>query len=173
MPDAGSTSGVDPAASMSLLTSLLANPLDAGYVHYRATHGPRPATLLGRVGVFVVALALGFSSVVATQSLRAPAGDVKADLKEQASRRSAQVEDLNNDVQSLGRAIEQYANPSTVTKTDSALALQRNCCCVWSGHHCDADGSKWTREGQRRRARPRSGDGRQRSVGSRRRGYLD
>lgn len=69
MPDAGSTSGVDPAASMSLLTSLLANPLDAGYVHYRATHGPRPATLLGRVGVFVVALALGFSSVVATQSL--------------------------------------------------------------------------------------------------------
>lgn len=124
MPDAGSTSGVDPAASMSLLTSLLANPLDAGYVYYRATHGPRPATLLGRVGVFVVALALGFSSVVATQSLRAPAGDVKADLKEQASRRSAQVEDLNNDVQSLGRAIEQYANPSTVTKTDSALALQ-------------------------------------------------
>lgn len=124
MPDAGSTSGVDPAASMSLLTSLLANPLDAGYVHYRATHGPRPATLLGRVGVFVVALALGFSSVVAAQSLRAPTGDVKADLKEQASRRSAQVEDLNDDVQSLGRAIDQYANPSTVTKTDCALALQ-------------------------------------------------
>ena len=151
MPDAGSTSGVDPAASMSLLTSLLANPLDAGYVHYRATHGPRPATLLGRVGVFVVALALGFSSVVAAQSLRAPTGDVKADLKEQASRRSAQVEDLNDDVQSLGRAIDQYANPSTVTKTDSALALQSATVA----------------------ARPRSGDGRQRSVGSRRRGYLD
>lgn len=27
-------------------------------------------------------------------------------------------------MQSLGRAIDQYANPSTVTKTDSALALQ-------------------------------------------------
>ena len=38
-PEATQASFVDPAASMSLLTSLLANPLDAGYVHYRAEHG--------------------------------------------------------------------------------------------------------------------------------------
>ena len=37
--EATEASSVDPAASMSLLTSLLANPLDAGYVHYRAEHG--------------------------------------------------------------------------------------------------------------------------------------
>ena len=117
-------SSVDPAASMSLLTSLLANPLDAGYEHYRAEHGPRPTGLFSRLAVFAVAVALGFGSVIAIDSLRRPANDVKADLKEQASRRSAQVEDLNDDVQSLGRAIDQYANPSTVTKTDSALALQ-------------------------------------------------
>ena len=43
------------------------------------TRGPQP--LIGRVGVFVVAVALGFGSVVATASLRAPAGDVKADLQ--------------------------------------------------------------------------------------------
>ena len=34
-------SSVDPAASMSLLTALLANPLDAGYEHYQADHGSR------------------------------------------------------------------------------------------------------------------------------------
>ena len=59
-PEAIEASSVDPAASMSLLTSLLANPLDAGYEHYRAEHGPRPASLIGRVGVFAVAVALGF-----------------------------------------------------------------------------------------------------------------
>ena len=105
--EATEASSVDPAASMSLLTSLLANPLDAGYVHYRAEHGPRPASLLGRVGVFAVAVALGFGAVVATASLRAPAGDVKADLKHQASTRSDNVAALDAEVQSLGHAIEQ------------------------------------------------------------------
>ena len=115
---------MDPAASMSLLTSLLANPLDAGYVHYRAEHGPRPASLLGRVGVFAVAVALGFGAVVATASLRAPAGDVKADLKHQASTRSDNVAALDAEVQSLGHAIEQYSDPAHAAGTDGTLALQ-------------------------------------------------
>ena len=72
---------------MSLLTSLRANPLDAGYEHYRAEHGPRPTGLFSRLAVFAVAVALGFGSVIAIDSLRRPANDVKADLKEQAAMR--------------------------------------------------------------------------------------
>ena len=107
---------VDPAASMSLLNSLLANPLDAGYEHYRADHGSRPASLIGKIGVFAVAVALGFGSIVATSSLRAPSGDVKSDLKTQASELSA----LNDDVQSLGRAIDQYSESGASAAADPA-----------------------------------------------------
>ena len=78
----------DPAASMSLLTSLLANPLDAGYEHYRGGLGSRRVRAAGKAGVLLVAIALGFGSVVAISSLRHPAGDVKADLRTQASSRS-------------------------------------------------------------------------------------
>ena len=105
---------VDPAASMSLLNSLLANPLDAGYEHYRADHGSRPTSLAGKIGVFAV------GSIVATSSLRAPAGDVKSDLKTQASQRSATVEALNDDVQSLGRAIDQYSQSGSGAASDPA-----------------------------------------------------
>ena len=122
-PEATQASFVDPAASMSLLTSLLANPLDAGYVHYRAEHGPTPNRFIGRLGVFVVAVALGFGSIVATASLRTPAGDVKADLKHQAAQRSEQVASLDEEIQSLGRAIDLYSRSDTVTDTDHALAL--------------------------------------------------
>ena len=111
---------VDPAASMSLLNSLLANPLDAGYEHYRTDHGSRPASLIGKIGVFAVAVALGFGSIVATSSLRAPSGDVKSDLKTQASERSATVEALNDDVQSLGRAIDQYSESGASAAADPA-----------------------------------------------------
>ena len=89
--EATQASSVDPAASMSLLTALLANPLDAGYEYYRAEHGSRPASVRGKIAVFGVAVALGFGSIVATSSLRAPAGDVKSDLKSQASERTAAV----------------------------------------------------------------------------------
>lgn len=88
---------------------MLTNPLDAGYEHYRAEHGPTPNRFVGRLGVFIVAVALGFGSVVATVSLRTPVGDVKADLKHQAAQRSAQVATLDDEVQSLGRAIDGYS----------------------------------------------------------------
>ena len=116
-------SSVDPAASMSLLTSLLANPLDAGYEHYRAEHGSRPASVSGKIAVFAVAVALGFGSIVATSSLRAPAGDVKSDLKSQASERTAAVETLNDEVQSLGRAIDQYSQSGSTAPSNPAQDL--------------------------------------------------
>ena len=90
--EAAQAASIVPAASMSLLNSLLANPLDAGYEHYRAEHGSRPASVGGKIAVFAVAVALGFGSIVATSSLRAPEGDVKSDLKSQASERTAAVE---------------------------------------------------------------------------------
>lgn len=121
--EATHASSVDPAASMSLLTALLANPLDAGYEHYRAEHGSRPASVSGKIAVFVVAVALGFGSIVATSSLRAPAGDVKSDLKSQASERTAAVETLNDEVQSLGRAIDQYSQSGSTAPSNPAQDL--------------------------------------------------
>lgn len=116
-------SSADPAASMSLLNSLLANPLDAGYEHFHADRGSRPASVIGTIGVFAVAVALGFASIVATSSLRAPASDVKSDLKAQASERTNAVEALNNDVQSLGRAIEQYSGTGPTAASHPAQDL--------------------------------------------------
>lgn len=121
--EATHASSVDPAASMSLLTALLANPLDAGYEHYRAEHGSRPASVSGKIAVFAVAVALGFGSIVATSSLRAPAGDVKSDLKSQASERTAAVETLNDEVQSLGRAIDQYSQSGSTAPSNPAQDL--------------------------------------------------
>lgn len=121
--EAAEASSVDPAASMSLLTALLANPLDAGYEHYRAEHGSRPASVGGKIAVFAVAVALGFGSIVATASLRAPEGDVKSDLKSQASERTAAVEALNDDVQSLGRAIDQYSQTGSTAPSNPAQDL--------------------------------------------------
>ena len=113
----------DPVASLSLLNSLLANPLDAGYEHFHADRGSRPASVIGTIGVFAVAVALGFASIVATSSLRAPASDVKSNLKAQASERTDTVEALNNDVQSLGRAIEQYSSTGPTTASHPAQDL--------------------------------------------------
>ena len=121
--EATQASSVDPAASMSLLPALLANPLDAGYEHYRAEHGSRPASVGGKIAVFAVAVALGFGSIVATASLRAPEGDVKSDLKSQASERTAAVEALNDDVQSLGRAIDQYSQTGSTAPSNPAQDL--------------------------------------------------
>ena len=121
--EATRASSADPAASMSLLNSLLANPLDAGYEHFHADRGSRPASVIGTIGVFAVAVALGFASIVATSSLRAPASDVKSNLKAQASERTDTVEALNNDVQSLGRAIEQYSSTGPTAASHPAQDL--------------------------------------------------
>ena len=121
--EAPRASSADPAASMSLLNSLLANPLDAGYEHFHADRGSRPASVIGTIGVFAVAVALGFASIVATSSLRAPASDVKSNLKAQASERTDTVEALNNDVQSLGRAIEQYSSTGPTAASHPAQDL--------------------------------------------------
>ena len=114
---------MDPAASMSLLTSLLANPLDAGYEHYHEDHGSRPTGLFSRIAVFTVAVLLGFGSVIAIDSLRRPVNDVKADLKEQAATRSSNVEALNDEVQSLGRAIEDLSQSGSPITVDGARDL--------------------------------------------------
>lgn len=121
--EATRASSADPAASMSLLNSLLANPLDAGYEHFHADRGSRPASVIGTIGVFAVAVALGFASIVATSSLRAPASDVKSNLKAQASERTDTVEALNSDVQSLGRAIEQYSSTGPTAASHPAQDL--------------------------------------------------
>ena len=119
-PDGASASSVDPAASMSLLTSLLANPLDAGYEHYRAESGSRPTRFAIRLTVLALAVALGFGFVVAIASLRKPANDVKTDLKAQVAARSQEVTAIDQDVQSYGRAIDDLSQSGSPTPPDPA-----------------------------------------------------
>ena len=150
-------SSVDPAASMSLLTSLLSNPLDAGYEHYREDHGSRPTGIFSRIAVFAVAVALGFGSVIAIDSLRHPANDVKADLKEQAATRSKNVEFLSNEVQSLGRTIDDLSQSGSPIAVDGARDL------VTATRGVSGPG-----KGERGRTGSRYRDGRERPLGCRR-----
>lgn len=111
---------MDPATLMSLLTALLTNPLDAGYEHYQADHDSWPAGLVSRIAVFTVVVALGFGPVIAIDSLRRPANDVKADLKEQVATRSGNAEVLGDELQSLGRTIDNLSQSGSLTPVDGA-----------------------------------------------------
>lgn len=96
---------VDPAASMSLLTQLLANPLDAGYTEY-AGHEAKQYWWQ-RVLVLLFALGLGFASVTAITSLRtASAHDVVNDLRDRAQSQQRIVGSLQDDVQSLSSRLD-------------------------------------------------------------------
>lgn len=95
----------DPAASMSLLNNLLANPLDAGYVDY-SEHEHGIGRLWERVLVFLFALILGLGSVSAITSLRAASGqDVADELRDQAQFEQARVNALAQDVQKLSTQV--------------------------------------------------------------------
>ncbi|WP_022867808.1 DUF881 domain-containing protein [Schaalia vaccimaxillae] len=95
----------DPAASMSLLTDLLSNPLDAGYGYY-ANQERRRSRWWQRVLVIIVAMALGMASVLAVRSLRHPDDDgVTAQLLEQAQSQQVVVTGLESEVNTLSETI--------------------------------------------------------------------
>ncbi len=123
----GGTAPRDPAASMSLLTSLLNNPLDAGYV----AHGPRESgaarTVMGRALVGAAALALGFASAITVRSLRSVHTDaVKDQLRGQVAAQQSAVADLQGQIQSLSSSVASYAGQSGAAGDEPALTLENS-----------------------------------------------
>lgn len=100
-PDTDDKAPRDPAASMSLLTQILFNPLDAGYSYYSKeddAHQPWWRRLL----VVVIAVGFGLASFAAVSSLRTPASaSITAELLEQVQSRQTVVNALDADIQSL------------------------------------------------------------------------
>ena len=76
-----SSSGNDPAASMSLLKAILDNPLDAGYGTYHAKASYGATSIFHRTVTILIAIALGIGAGFAISGLRAQAqGDVHSSL---------------------------------------------------------------------------------------------
>ena len=95
-PDRKDTAPIqrDPAASMSLLTQILFNPLDAGYHSYGL--GKSSTTLPQKLIVIGLAIGLGFVSMTSVKNLRAPTRfDVEASLLSQVHERTEIVNTLD------------------------------------------------------------------------------
>lgn len=115
----------DPAASMSLLTQLLVNPLDAGYYQYRGQR--RASSVWQRLLVGVVSLALGMGGTVAVSSLRSPSRlDVSDSLGTQARGRAEIVENLDIDIKDLRQKITALGgqDPASVITADFSMMLE-------------------------------------------------
>ncbi|WP_175955534.1 DUF881 domain-containing protein [Schaalia sp. Marseille-Q2122] len=94
----------DPAASMSLLTQILFNPLDAGYHSYGSEKSP--TTAVQKIIVIALALALGFVSITAVKNLRAPTRfDVEASLLTQVQERTEVVNTLDSENEQINAKI--------------------------------------------------------------------
>ncbi len=112
----------DLAASMSLLTQLLTNPLDLGYTHYEEAAGP--LKIWHKVLVVVFSVALGLASVAAVSALRiASKHDVTEDLREQALSRQEAVETLQSDVSALSARAHRSSHLDASAQLPPALAL--------------------------------------------------
>lgn len=111
----------DPAASMSLLTQILFNPLDAGYHSYGAQR--QPTSLLQKIIVVLLAISLGFIAVSAVRNLRAPDRfDVEASLLTQVQERSDIVDQLDAENDSLSATISQTTESLTPGTGDLSAA---------------------------------------------------
>ena len=104
----------DPAASMSLLTELLFNPLDASYREEASHEPPTGARLVGsKIIVLVVALALGLGATVAVRSLRSPASQgtqVQNSLRHQVTQKQQVVTDLETSNGELSAQIREISS---------------------------------------------------------------
>ncbi|QPK82243.1 DUF881 domain-containing protein [Schaalia sp. ZJ405] len=111
---------------MSLLTGLLANPLDAGYGYYPKSGSSSRSAWWQKVIVVVLACALGVASVVAVRALRHHARDdgTRADLVKQVEARQDVVSSLNSDVQSLTSQVHASSIPTDISdSTDPSAEL--------------------------------------------------
>ncbi len=120
---AGAGEGEDPAASMSLLNQLLANPLDLGYTHYEE---PASGALKAwhKVLVVLFSIALGLASVTAVSALRAASEhDVADELRDQAKSRQFAVETLQSDLSALSARANRTSSSNASADLAPSLAL--------------------------------------------------
>lgn len=120
---AGAGEGEDPAASMSLLNQLLANPLDLGYTHYEESSSGA-LKVWHRVLVVLFSIALGLASVTAVSALRAASEhDVTDDLRDQAKSRQFTVETLQSDLKALSARANRTSTSNASADLAPSLAL--------------------------------------------------
>lgn len=120
---AGAGEGEDPAASMSLLNQLLANPLDLGYTHYEESSSGA-LKVWHRVLVVLFSIALGLASVTAVSALRAASEhDVIDDLRDQAKSRQFAVETLQSDLKALSARANRTSTSNASADLAPSLAL--------------------------------------------------
>ncbi|MCI6410316.1 DUF881 domain-containing protein [Schaalia hyovaginalis] len=120
---AGAGEGEDPAASMSLLNQLLANPLDLGYTHYEESSSGA-LKVWHRVLVVLFSIALGLASVTAVSALRAASEhDVTDDLRDQAKSRQFAVETLQSDLKALSARANRTSTSNASADLAPSLAL--------------------------------------------------
>lgn len=99
----------DPAASMSLLTQLLANPLDAGYSHHEDIPDSPVMRWAFRGLVVAAAVILGVASTMAVRSLRSPEEvDVHTELLTQTRTQIRTVDSLQSEVEDLSQSLRGY-----------------------------------------------------------------
>lgn len=109
----------DPAASMSLLTQILFNPLDAGYHSYESQKNP--PSVLQKIIVIVLAISLGAITVSAVRNLRAPDRfAVEASLLTQVHERTDIVNGLDKEIATLSAKIS--ATTQSLTPGNADLA---------------------------------------------------
>lgn len=119
----GAGEGEDPAASMSLLNQLLANPLDLGYTHYEESSSGA-LKVWHRVLVVLFSIALGLASVTAVSALRAASEhDVTDDLRDQAKSRQFAVETLQSDLKALSARANRTSTSNASADLAPSLAL--------------------------------------------------
>lgn len=118
------TGEADPAASMSLLTNLLANPLDSGYESWEK-HGAQAPAWWDRALTVLLSFALALGLTVAVRTLRSShEHDVEEDLLERARSTQSTISALEDEVQSLSNAVEDGAGlPSANENLDPAVSL--------------------------------------------------
>lgn len=100
----------DPAASMSLLTQVLMNPLDAGYYAY-GKHSAQSSTW-HKVAVLVASISLGIAGYAAVHSLRSPVNvDVSDSLAERARQRADTLAGLEIEISQMRAKVANVAGP--------------------------------------------------------------
>ncbi len=101
----------DPAASMSLLTQLLDNPLDAGYHAYSRVSHAAHVSWWRRMLILLLAVVLGIGCAVAVRNLTgATAGDTQDELLKQARLQMSGVQALDAEVAGLASQVRDATN---------------------------------------------------------------
>lgn len=119
-----SSSMYDPAASMSLLTQLLLNPLDSGYYQYSKQDHPR--TVWHRAVVLLMSVVLGVAGISAISSLRSPSRlDVEDSLGEQVQKKRSSVDELAGVVDQLRETVQMKTSSegASVEQVEPGVAL--------------------------------------------------